>query len=143
MGFWAGAGLWCKSRGCQWIFSSAVSSWISGESFVQGIKSGVKGALIGGALGGAIGGISSGIRASNQGLDFWNGEGFIESPYDVSLSGVGQRATYSNEYARNFSDSHEELKRLSENVDNLYADGSHPAGYKLKNDIFIIPKENR
>src|SRR5690606_33455928 len=79
-----------------------------------------------------INGISSGIRASKLGLDFWSGEGTFDSPFNNSLTGLGDEIEYSNESAREFSNSHTELKRLSSNVDNLYADGSTPANYSSK-----------
>jgi len=97
MGFWAGAVYGAKIGAVSGFFGASVSSWMHGERFIQGIKSGLKGALIGGAIGGAVGGFSSGIRANNQGLNFWSGDGAIEMLFDNSLSGIGKKINCSNQ----------------------------------------------
>ncbi|RNL68614.1 hypothetical protein ED312_23130 [Sinomicrobium pectinilyticum] len=119
---------------------AAGNAWMDGASFGAGLGAGLKGGLIGGAIGGVVNGTISGIRAGKMGLDFWSGEGTMEMPYDDSFAGIGKEVEYSNESAKEFSDSHTELKRLSENVDNLYADGTHPSGYTSKNGYLFNSK---
>jgi len=109
------------------MVGGAGTAWINGANFGYGLSAGLKSGIIGGISGGLINGIASGIRANKIGLNFWNGNGTAEMPFDNSFAGIGDKVEYSNESARSFSDSHSELKRLSSNVDDLYADGSVPS----------------
>ncbi|WP_026714017.1 hypothetical protein [Flavobacterium daejeonense] len=100
-----------------------------GDSFKYGIQGGALGAITGGIVGGAVGG----IQALKEGTNFWTGEGTSEYSNTLSLNDSREGLSYSNESARNFSNSHEELNRLSQNVDGLHADGSYPKGYSSIN----------
>ena len=90
--------------------------------------------MIGGAFGGAIGGISSGINASRHGGNFWTGDGAtldtLAMPGDVTE--VGEGLEYSTKYAKRFSD---EYFGKIDGLNELYADGSTPAGYTKKGDV--------
>jgi hypothetical protein len=100
-----------------------------GDCFKNGIRDGALGAIIGGVVGGLV----SGIQASREGTNFWTGEGRTEFNESIASAIPGEEQTYSNENAKLFSDSNPELKRLSKNVNNLYADGTAPKGYTSVN----------
>jgi RHS repeat-associated protein len=109
-----------------------------GDAFKYGIRDGAIGAI----TGGIVGGLAGGIKASREGTNFWTGEGTSEmNASDFSLLDDGKGSVeYSNESAHSFSNSHKELNRWSSNVDNLYADGTVPSGYSMKNGFIVTPK---
>lgn len=126
-GFWQGA------------YQGAVIGSISGAGGAMSnaiftgntitLKAVLGGAATGALIGGAIGGIQGGMKASESGLDFWHGTGTSDSPVgSVNTYDDSGKLEYSNKNAKNFSDSHSELKRLSANVDELHADGTAPKG---------------
>jgi hypothetical protein len=129
------AGGFVGTAGNAWSFQNA--------NFGQGLKSGLTGAGYG-ALGGAvIGGIVGGVVAYKHRGDVWTGEGAI---FESMATGVidpskpvviGEGMEYSNKYARDFSDAHfsEEIKGL----ENLYADGTMPTGYRNVGDYVQKP----
>jgi hypothetical protein len=65
-------------------------------------------------------------RKTTEGTNFWSGEGTEDMvTNDLTLLDDGNGSVkYSNQSAKDFSNSHSELKRLSVKADNLYAD--HP-----------------
>lgn len=73
-----------------------------------------------------------------EGNSFWCEEGTEDMiANDLTLLDDGNRpVNYSNQSAKDFSNSYTELKRLSANVDHLYADGSVP------NDGLIYNSKN-
>jgi RHS repeat-associated protein len=109
------------------------NSLVDGKGIGDCFKNGIRDGGIGAITGGIIGGVVSGIQASREGTNFWTGEGTTESTETIGLSSSGEKPIYSNEYARNFSDSNEELMRLSKNTNSLHSDGSFPKGYSSNN----------
>ncbi len=111
--------------------------------FFDGFSDGIFGAIMGDYSGGAIGGITGGIKANKMGLNFWDGEGVIETPFDNSLVGIGKNLEYSNESLDDFINKNEELFKLSANVDEVHADGTGPKNYKFKNGYLVNSKGSR
>jgi RHS repeat-associated protein len=132
-GFWSGAVQGAANGFVTGIASTVVTGTFNGGCIK--LMTILKGGLVGAGIGGLIGAVRGGVDANNKGLNFWNGSGAVEAPYDISLANMGgnDKPQYSNEYAKNFVEDNSELNRLSENVDHLYADGSAPLGYTSKN----------
>jgi RHS repeat-associated protein len=122
--------------------AGAVGTWLNGGNLGEGLSAGLNAVPMGIVTGGVMGGISGGINAKSQGLDFWSGNGTnVMKANDFPLLDDGSESVeYSNNSARRFSNSHSELNRLSSNVDNLYADGTIPKDYSMKNGFIITPK---
>ncbi|WP_159291328.1 RHS repeat-associated core domain-containing protein [Tenacibaculum maritimum] len=126
VGFWSGAMVGAVSGFAPGFTNAALTTWTGGGSFIDGLANGFKAGVQGALIGAAVGGVTAGIRANRQGLDFWSGEGTIDMT-ESTLTSVGKEVKYSNESHKNFVNSNQELKKLSVNVDNTYADGSVPS----------------
>lgn len=139
-GFWQGAFIGGASGLAGAFAGGATDAWLSGASFENGIKAGVSAAPMGIISGTVLGGITGGIKALQERTNFWTGEGTMESNGTISLPvDESSKPIYSNEYAKKFANMHKELRRLLNNVDNLYADGSIPKGYTSANGYLINP----
>ena len=125
-GFWAGAVVGLAGGFTGGFTSTALNTWIDGGSFDEGLKRGLKDGAIAGLVAGVVSGIGSGLAASKRNNNFFSGKRKFEVPFDNNLASPGTEIEYSNSSAQDFVDSNPELKRLSENVDYLYADGSYP-----------------
>lgn len=111
---------------------------MGGSSFGSALGAGLGAGGIGALSGGLIGGVAGGINAANNNRDFWTGNGTNTYEETGALDGLdnSSKVEYSNESAKSFSDSHEELRRLSKNVDHLYADNSVPKDYEKNGSYF-------
>jgi len=140
-----GGGLTGAAGGAAGGFVGGVgNAWANGSNFGDGLVSGLKGAGWG-ALGGAVvGGITGGITAYKHGGNILTGSG---ATFDQIASTVpngnkveiGEGMTYSNEYAKGFSDTNfgENIKGL----DNLYADGSLPNSEFTRSGDLVLNKD--
>ena len=143
LGFIAGAASGSVGGAAAGLVSGAGNAWVSGMDSEDGFFLGLQGAYFGAISGGLIGGFSGGINALKYGGDFWTGEG---ASFDFVLSScsskptieVGENMEYSNEYAKYFSD--EYFGKDIKNLDNLYADGTIPNGYKKRGDLVYNKK---
>ena len=72
-GFIAGAAAGAAAGAVGGALAGAGYSWLSGNSFEQGILDGLKGGVIGGVTGGIIGGIMGGIDAALDKRNFFTG----------------------------------------------------------------------
>jgi len=118
------------------------NSLVDGQNLRDSFKLGIRDGITGAITGGIAGGIAGGFRAMKEGTNFWSGEGTEDMvANDLKLVNDGNGPVkYSNQSAKDFSNSHTELKRLSVNVDNLYADGSVPNGYTYKDGLMYNDK---
>jgi len=121
----------------------AGNAWANGANFNQGLKAGLTGAGYGALMGGALGAISGGITAYKHEGNLLTGKGatFDQIASTTPSSNkveIGEGMTYSNEYAKGFSDTNfgENIKGL----DNLYADGSLPSFNYTRNGDLVLNK---
>jgi RHS repeat-associated protein len=140
VGFQSGATMGAAAGGAGAFSGAAVGSWLNGGDLLDGINAGLSAAPIGIVTGGIIGGISGGMNAEKNGFDFWNGTGTSDSPTrSIPMSDGSGKLKYSDETAKNFSNSHSELRKNAANVDKLNANGTAPKGYKVvSNNLFRI-----
>lgn len=124
--------------------NGAGNAWVNGANFRQGLKAGVISGGYGALTGGLIGGISGGMSAYKYGGDILTGEGSVFDQISNTIPNgntveIGEEMTYSNEYAKKFSDSNfgKEIKGL----DNLYADGTLPNSNYTRNGDLIFNKK--
>lgn len=108
---------------------SLANSMYEGNSFKNSLDSALKAAIVSGAISGVTAGLISGSMAVDQDLNFWTGEGssalLDNGTYMYDANGAVE---YNDVSAKQFSDSHPELSRLSKNADNLYTQRA-PDGY--------------
>ncbi|MFH7002093.1 FG-GAP-like repeat-containing protein [Flavobacterium bizetiae] len=121
------------------------NSLVDGQNLRDSFKIGIRDGITGAITGGILGGVAGGLQAMKEGTNFWSGEGTEDMiANDLTLLDDGNGpVNYSNQSAKDFSNSHTELKRLSANVDHLYADGSVPNGYTYKDGLIYNSKNER
>ncbi|MFV0249301.1 MAG: hypothetical protein ACK5H1_10155, partial [Tenacibaculum sp.] len=139
VGFWSGAITGASGGFAAGFTNAALTTWTSGGNFTDGLSNGFKAGVQGALIGAAVGGVAAGIKANKQGLNFWSGEGTIDMTKST-LASVGEEVKYSNESRKNFVNSNKELKKLSVNVDNTYADGSVPSKNYISKDGYLYKK---
>lgn len=121
--------------------TGAGNNWLSGGSFVDGLKSGLMSGLASSAVGGITGGVLGGLSSIKQRGNFWTGDGMtfdsiISQSEEYADINIGEGMEYSTNYAKSFSDENfgTDIKGLRD----LFADGSLPSSdyYEINGHVF-------
>jgi len=130
VGFFGGAFTGASAGFAGGFVSGTGNALIGGASFGKGIDMGLKAGKIGAATGGLIGGVSGGFSAVKNGGNFWTGKGAkFNFSSSVQFDGEGTPVEYSNKSAKEYSSKY--IGNNPKGLNELYADGSVPDGYKL------------
>jgi len=137
LGFYGGAFTGAMSEYTAGFIQGAGSTWVMGGSFSDGIKSVVKSGIIGGLIGGIIGGMSGGITAVKHGGSFWTGKGAtFNFTSTFQVEGKSDPVEYSTKSAKEFSKRY--IGDDPKGLNDLFADGSVPEGYKLADGGYAL-----
>ncbi len=89
-GFTSGAAIGGSSGFAGGFITGAGNAWLGGDSFGEGLWEGTKMGLISGISGATLGGVASGLIATNNGMDFWDGDITLEERIKIIESNISE-----------------------------------------------------
>lgn len=142
IGFLGGAATGAAAGGASGLILGSGNSWMSGNSFLTGLKDGLKSSFLGSIAGGLSGGLSAGMSSANNGGNFWTGEGATFECFGFSgpKIEVGDGMEYSTSYAKQFSA--DNFGTEIQGLNNIYADGTLPTHEYYKKGDVVYKKIN-